>query len=328
MSQKLSCVPIAVVLSFFSFTVAARAQVSVHARTLVTQSINESSMITRSGNVHPEVSSANDLGKVSDDRQLEHMYLQLKRSPEQQEALEKYLNDLHNPKSPIFHKWGTAAQFSQMFGIAQEDLTAVRNWLESRGFTINEVYPNLVVDFSGTAGQVLEAFHTEIHNLDVKGTRHIANVSNPQIPAALAGVVLGPVALHDFKPHPMTHPRPQYTLDDIYQLVVPGDLQTIYNMNPLYAAGISGQGQTIVVVEDSDLYSDGDWHTFRKTLGLSRKYPHGNLITVHPHRGTAGTCADPGVNADDGEAAVDAEWASAAAPNATIVLASCANTDF
>ncbi len=59
----------------------------------------------------------------------------------------------------------------------------------------------LLIDFSGTAGQVREAFHTEIHQLDVKGVQHIANMSDPQIPAALAPAVVGVVSLHDFKPH-------------------------------------------------------------------------------------------------------------------------------
>ncbi len=52
-------------------------------------------------------------------------------------------------------------------------------------------------------------------------------------------------------------------------MVVPGDLATIYNLNPLFSAGISGQGQTIVVIEDTDVYSTADWTTFRSVFGLS-----------------------------------------------------------
>ncbi|MGA8030197.1 MAG: protease pro-enzyme activation domain-containing protein [Bryobacteraceae bacterium] len=319
--------------SAFTFNVASYAQVSPHARPLVAQSVNESALVTRPGNVRPEVSLAKDLGKVSDSRQLQHVYLQLKRSPELQAELEQFLNDLHDPKSPGFHKWITSAQYGQRFGIAQEDLSAVTTWLESHGLAVNYIYPNLVIDFSGTAGQVSAAFHTEIHNLDVNGAPHIANMSDPQIPAALDAVVTGPVSLHDFKPSPTNHPRAQYTVNSTYQLVVPLDLQTIYNMNPAYAAGISGQGQTVVLLERTDLYSDGDWYTFRKTLGLSRKFPHGSFITVHPQPNASnvnngGPCSDPGVViGDDGEAAVDVEWASASAPNATVELASCADTD-
>ena len=51
----------------------------------------------------------------------------------------------------------------------------------------------------------------------------------------------------------MNHPRANYTTGTGYEALVPGNLETIYNMNPLYARGISGQGQTIVVVEDTDL---------------------------------------------------------------------------
>src|SRR5208337_5369945 len=98
------------------------------------------------------------------------------------------------------------------------------------------------------AGEVHAAFHTEIHNLDVKGVKHIANMSDPQIPAALAPAVVGVVSLHDFTPRPMHKPRPNYTVaSGAYQLVVPADLATIYNLNPLFGAGYSGQGQTIVV---------------------------------------------------------------------------------
>ena len=50
------------------------------------------------------------------------------------------------------------------------------------------------------AGQVRSAFRTEMHALRVNGESHIANVSDPQIPAALLPVVKGIVSLHDFRP--------------------------------------------------------------------------------------------------------------------------------
>lgn len=48
----------------------------------------------------------------------------------------------------------------------------------------------------------------------------------------------------------------------------------------------------------------------------------GSFTQEHP----GSSCANSGTNADDGEAILDAEWASAAAPSAAIVLASCAGT--
>jgi subtilase family serine protease len=106
------------------------------------------------------------------------------------------------------------------------------------------------------------------------------------------------------------------------QAMVPADLATIYDLNPLFAQGITGVGQTIAVIEDSDLYSSADFDTFRSTFGLSQ-YSGGSLTTVHP----GNNCAAPGVvDGDDGEAILDAEWASAAAPSAAIVVAACGNT--
>ena len=128
-----------------------------------------------------------------------HLLLQLRRAPEQEAALQRYLDEVQDPTSANFHKWLTAEQFGQQFGAAQQDLDTISRWLESHGFSVNLVYPNrMVIDFSGTAGRVRDAFHTEIHNLEVRGENHIANMSDPQIPAALAPSIVGIVSLHDF----------------------------------------------------------------------------------------------------------------------------------
>jgi subtilase family serine protease len=108
---------------------------------------------------------------------------------------------------------------------------------------------------------------------------------------------------------------------------VPADLATIYNLNPLFSAGFTGRGQTIVLIEDTNLFTNSDWNRFRSTFGLSG-YRSGSLTTVHPAPSSgSNNCANPGVvSPNDAEAILDAEWASAAAPNAAIRMASCADT--
>lgn len=102
--------------------------------------------------------------------------------------------------------------------------------------------------------------------------------------------------------------------------MVPADLQTIYDFTPVYKSG-AGQGQTVILLERTDLYSNNDYYTFRQTFGLNA-YRNSKFSVVHP-----GGCADPGViTGDDGEASVDVEWAAAAAPGADIELASCADS--
>ena len=324
-------------LSLLAFSAQlARAQgIAPSPRALITQGIDERNLAALRGNTRPEATAQNDRGAVADGFAMEHLLLQLRRAPEQEAALERYLDEVQDPTSTNFHKWLTAEQFGQQFGVAQQDLDTITRWLGSHGFSVNVVYPNrMVIDFSGTAGQVRDAFHTEIHNLEVRGERHIANMRDPQIPAALAPAVVGIVSLHDFKPRPQHEMRKagaNYTFSDPVNgptyAVVPADLATIYNLNPLFKAGYSGQGQTIVVIEDTNVFKTTDWNTFRNKFGLST-YTSGSFTTRHPAPVSGpNNCTNPGIVANnDGEAIIDAEWASAAAPSAGILLASCADT--
>jgi hypothetical protein len=316
-------------------------------RPLITSAIDENNLVTLTGHTRPEANQKNDAGRVPDDFAVEHVLLQLQRSPEQEQALEKYIDSLNNKKSPNFHKWLSADQFGEQYGLAQPDLDVITGWLKSHGFVINTLYPNrILIDFSGTAREVREAFHTEIHYISVRGKAHISNMSNPRIPAALARAIGGLNSLNDFKPHPMYKraKTPLYTFSGCASTtdfpnepgtcyaVTPGDEQVIYNVAPLYpAAGardgsgkVSGQGVNVAVVEDTDTYSGaGDWNYFRKVFGLARTYPYGTYTQLHP-----GGCTDPGTNADDGEAAIDVEEVTAFAPNSNVYLISCPSTTF
>jgi uncharacterized membrane protein len=297
----------------------------------ITENVDESILVTLGGNTRPEAQPKYDRGRVAHDLPLEHVLLLLKRSPDQERELETLIEDLHDSSSPNFHRWLGAQEFGARFGVAQSDRETIEHWLESHGLTVNVDYTNgVLIDFSGTAGQVEEAFHTEIHNLDVKGVKHIANMSDPQVPAALAPAIMGVVSLHDFRPHSSYKSRVNYTVSENgteHYLVVPGDLATIYNLNPLFSKGISGQGQTIVVIESSDVYSTADWTSFRSVFGLS-SYTKGSFTQIHPEPpGGPNNCTDPGpIFGIDTEATIDAEFASATAPSAAIVLASCTDT--
>ena len=295
---------------------------------LVTAPIDEGNTVVLRGNTRPEARLPNDRGLLPDSTPLDHMQLLLKRPSESEAALDHLIAGLYDPASPHFHKWLTPAEYGEKFGPAMEDAQIVAAWLQSHGFTVNGLQPGrMVIDFSGTAGQIREAFHTEIHTVMIAGRSHITNMSDPRIPAALAGVVDGVVSLNDFRPHTNFKPRPAYTFTSggsTYQAVVPGDLAKIYNLNPLFSAGISGQGQTIVAIEDTNVYNTADWTTFRSTFGLSG-YTSGSFTQVHPTGSS--TCNNPGTIAgNEGEAELDVEWASAAAPSAAIELASCKDT--
>ena len=361
-TSKSACLVLAMAALAFGTVLSAKAETK---RQLVTGRIDDNVLTTLAGNTRPEAIAKNDRGLVSPELQFDHMMLVLKRPAELDAQLTQLIDDMHNPKSASYHKWIGAEQFGERFGPSQSDVEAVRHWLEAEGFTVNVVYANnMFIDFSGTARQVETAFHTEIHNYEVNGQMHIANSRDPQIPAALGSVVHGITSLNDFHPRAMHEKVAHTTIDpkggnlktavahsevhsakseyDVsggYYLIAPYDLEKIYNIAPLFTAGISGQGMKIVVVEDTDLYNcnatgaagaagtpcsaTSDWAVFRNTFGLGR-YTAGNLTQSNPAPQTgANNCTDPGDNSDDVEAAIDVEWSTAAAPSASIINASC-----
>ena len=310
----------------------------------ITQAINDSVRVQLTGNTDSTLVSGADLGAVADNLPLDHLWLQLRRSVESEQALQQRIDAMHDPKSSSFHQWLTAEQYGALYGPAQSDINTVVAWLETQGFTVNSVFPSgMLIDFSGTAANVRMAFGTQLHNYNVGGTTYLSNASDPSIPAALAPVVVGVVSLNNRFPHPLMHKRseaankpgagmakvqevvPNFDITiggTPYLAVAPGDFNTIYNVGPVWARGITGLGQTIVVIEDTNILNASDVTTFRTAFGLSGFT--GTFSQVHPTGTTA--CTNPGVNGAEGEAALDAEWAGVAAPDAAIVLASCRDT--
>jgi len=120
------------------------------------------------------------------------MRLVLSRSSEQQAALDSYLAQLQDKSSPNYHKWLTPQQFGTLYGPADSDIAALVGWLQSHGFTVEPLSPGHTnIAFSGSVSQVEEAFHTSIHSFQTADAQFYSNTTDPQIPAALAGVVMG-----------------------------------------------------------------------------------------------------------------------------------------
>jgi subtilase family serine protease len=222
--------------------------------------------VTLGGNTRAEAIAEYDRGLVAYQFPMKHMQLLLRRPEEREAALESRIDELNDFDSPNFHKWLTASELGQSFGVDASDIAKIEKWLIAHSFHISGVLPSrMVIEFSGTAGEAAEAFHTSIHRLRVNGVNHFANMQDPEIPAALAPAVTGIVSLHNFRPHLTIVPKTAYTFGTsqcwpltnghagpCYTLV-PADLATIYNFKPAFSSGLSGAGETVVVSDLPDI---------------------------------------------------------------------------
>jgi hypothetical protein len=296
----------------------------------VMQPVDLENLVTLRGNTHPLARPEYDQGAAPDSLPAERILLVLQRSPEQETALRKLLDEQQIKSSPNYHMWLTPEQFGQQFGPADADIQAVTDWLTAQGFQVNHVAAGrTVIEFSGTAGQVRQAFHTEIHKFVVNGKEHWANASDPQIPAALKPVVAGFASLNNFPRKKMIHhlgtfskskaagqvrPLFTYPYGSGYLFGVgPADFATIYNVLPLWSASpaIDGTGVTIGIVSDSNINIQ-DVQDFRKMFGLPANNP--TIILNGPDPGIL----LPSIGGDEDEADLDVEWAGAVATGAII----------
>ncbi len=300
---------------------------------LINQPVMENQLTTLRGNTHPLARPQFDIGAAPPNLPMHRMLLVLKRSPQEDAALLKLLDDQQDKASPNYHKWLTPDEFGTQFGATDQDVQQVSGWLQSHGFQVNRVtHGRSVIEFSGVESQVETALHTQIHSYLVNGQQYWANASDPQIPVALAPAVAGVLSLNSFPAKPMLHVagamsrdkstgqitpvKPVFTLNGNCGVqnhcygVGPYDFATIYNVAPLWNAtpAIDGTGQTIAIVGETDI-NPQDIADFRNFFGL----PPVNLNVIHD--GPA-----PGIlsNGEETESDLDVEWSSAVAKGATI----------
>ncbi len=301
---------------------------------LITQPIDESQLTTLKGNTHPLARPQFDLGTAPASLPMERMLLVLKRSPEQETALRTLLDNQQDKHSPSYHKWLTPEQFGKQFGPTDSNMQVITGWLQSYGFQVGTTKGRTVLEFSGSASQLQEAFHTTIHKYIVNGEQHWANSSDPQIPTALVPAVKGVLTLHNFVSKPTNHFVKTPVLARITKkgskpainALAPQDFAVIYDVNPVYDyLNDGGQGVTIGVIGRNDLYNGGqDVQDFWRTIGTGNGLSGGvtlNVIVDGPDPGDIG-------GGEEAEATLDTTWSGAIALNATIdfVVSGSTNT--
>ena len=276
--------------------------------------VNNSEVSMLKDSLHPLAQAQVDAGRMPADFRLHGIGIVFNRSAAQQADLEALIAAQQDPKSPLYHQWLNPDQFAARFGMAQADIETVQAWLQQRGFSVDSVARSKnIIRFSGSVSQVEQAFQTEMHYYGANGSQHFAPSTALSVPTAIAPTVESVRNLSDFRPRPMhisannTRARTAFTSSISGSVFfAPGDIATVYDINPLYSGGINGAGQSIAVVGQSGI-TVSDIEHFQSAAGLPIKDP--TLVLV-PGTGSS-TVVSGG---DEGESDLDLEWSSAIAP--------------
>jgi uncharacterized protein (TIGR03437 family) len=271
----------------------------------VVRPVNYARGVVLKGHVHPRALASADRGPVDGNMPIRHATLMLRPAAD----ISSFLTDVQVPTSSNYRQWLTPDQFGERFGLSTDDLAKVTGWLESEGLKVERVARGRHwIQFSGTAAQAGRTFRTELRRYLVDGQIHFSPGTEPSVPEALESVIAGIRGLDDFRLEAQPKPLPQSTASNGTHTLSPGDFATIYNLKPLYAAGIDGTGQKIVVVGATDLLGIEDVRSFRQLFNLPASDPVQILVGD-----------DPGFNSAYGEAMLDIQWSGAVAPGAQIL---------
>ena len=180
------------------------------------------------------------------------------------------------------------------------------------------------IEFSGTAAQVEQAFHTQVLTVGTTNGTRLVLAGDIAVPAALKPVIHGLVSLDGTLSVPaLTAPQPvSSTAVELAatgsvsqaEAITPRLMAQLLHVDGLQTAGATGTGETIAIAARSNVRSE-DIAAFRAAFGLPA-----SPLKVIP------SGVDPGRTSDEAAAALEASWAGAAAPGAKIVLVPVAST--
>jgi hypothetical protein len=280
--------------------------------------------------VHPLARPEFDLGPLDPDRRLTNLSLVFQLSAEQRRDREALLAAQLDRTSRSYRKWLTPEAYAARFGVKGADMDRTRQWLTQQGFEVrSNSRLGARVNFAARVADLQTAFRTEIHGYKVAGEIHYAMSDAPSIPSELSDIVLALHNTHDFYAQPARTP-----IQAVAQAICPSgdthcgttvhmrgigldphDWATIYDVSPLYAAGLAGvpldgSGVTISVVGLAPI-AQSDINAFRARYGLP---PSTVTMTLVPETGAP----IQGVNGAGLEAILDNEWSGAIAPGASI----------
>jgi len=232
------------------------------------------------------------------------------------DRLEQLKDALQQPGSPSNHRWLSSADFARQFGPTAAQLRAVTDWLRASGFTIDSADRGTrELRFSGSVAQVQEALGTTI----VSNGAHFANLTDPQIPAHLAGSIVAFFGLNNLGSSAV--PTQAVVPDGTGTHFSPQDFWLFYNETPPTNPGANGgtaapdciallEIATLPVPSPSSSPTPSVLNVFTSQFDLPATQI--KIILTDP--------TNPPNQPLDNEPPLDVDWAHSIAPNTPIYL--------
>ena len=302
-------------------------QVSAQASSQIVQHVDGTQLQALPNHLPLWATAGHQVGVLPGDQMLDHLTLVLQRSPQRESDFARFLEEQQNPASPNYHRWLSPAETGARFGVTDQDIETLSNWLQSQGLHVDWVARSRVfLGFSGTAANVGRAFHTQMRSYRVDGEERISISSDPILPAALLPVVKAIHGLYTVEDRPAFQmdaaqaEAPDENSNSGNHYMAPADFATIYDL----PANLTGSGQTIGIVGRSRT-NFADFDNFRRLTGSTFSNPTEIVPTafggVDPGAAattcTTSPCSPP---ADQGEATLDVLRAGSVAPGANLLL--------
>jgi subtilase family serine protease len=156
-------------------------------------------------------------------------------------ALQKFVDQVSNPSSPMYRQFLTPAQVGAQFGASPADVAATVAFLKENGLTVTSVAPqNNVIIVKGTAGQISRTFQTSLVNVQrtEDGTMFHTNTKPVLLPAALSSKVQTVYGLDTSR-----RMKKRATTTQLY----PTLYRPAYNGAKAYTGGYYGKGVNVAV---------------------------------------------------------------------------------
>lgn len=254
-----------------------------------------------------------ELGPTADDEEVQFsISLRLPGAAQ----LDEYLSGLTTPGSDSYRRYLRPEEFGKRFGLADEQVARIVDWLEGGGFEVALLPQRTSLAIEGTAGQVRRLFAVDlVDRLSTTGHRYHAPIGEVNVPTALDRDVAAVLGLNT---EPVIKPafRPPILAAGAGNGLLPDSVARAYEIGPLHDAGLHGEGLTIAIIS-FDTFTPSDVTKFDERNGITGAPPV-EIVRL------SGAAEELGPGA--GEVALDIQIIRGIAPQAQIVTYEGPNT--